>query len=62
MNIQENLLTLIRAASFAVLSVGLLGTGLGLTTYTVEKANELVFSSPVVVESPVTDPAHCPVE
>lgn len=60
MGLREKLVTLSRAAGFAVLSVGLLGSGLSLTTYTVEKANDLVFSGPVAMEASVTDPTNCP--
>ncbi len=33
---------LARAALFAVVAVGVMATGLGVTTYTLAKANELV--------------------
>ena len=61
MNFQEKLLDLSRAAGIAVLCVGILGTGLGLATWSVEKANALVFSTPVV-ESTITHPANCTLE
>lgn len=35
---------IVYAASFAVVLVGVLSLGLGVTTYTVAKANDLVFA------------------
>lgn len=59
MNIQENLLIVTRAALFALIAIGGLGTGLGIATLTVEKANELVFSQ-VAESSRVDQDAICP--
>ncbi|MDX1569546.1 MAG: hypothetical protein R3200_03610 [Xanthomonadales bacterium] len=51
-------LRLFRAAAFAMISVGGLATGLGLTTYTVSKANEMMFG-PVPIAQAASAPEQC---
>ncbi len=47
MNVKSRLLLLLRAATVATLTVGSLAAGLTVTTYTVAKANDLMFPQPV---------------
>ena len=54
-------LRLLRAAAFALVSVGSLAAGLGLTTYTVSKANELVFGPAPTIQS-AASPERCALE
>ena len=52
--------TLLQAVAFAVFVVGALSVGLGLSTYTVAKANELVFG-PVLAEAAMPS-SRCVIE
>ncbi|MEM9532653.1 MAG: hypothetical protein AAGA23_17175 [Pseudomonadota bacterium] len=45
---KSNLNLVLRAAAMATLTVGTLSAGLTVTTYTVAKANEMVFDSAAV--------------
>lgn len=48
MGLKSSITLLGRAAAIATLTIGTMAAGLTLTTYTVAKANEMMFDQPVM--------------
>lgn len=53
MSVKSAISLVARAAAFATLTIGTLAAGLTVTTYTVAKANELMFEQPAGPVLPV---------
>ena len=54
-----NLKLVVRAAAFTFVAIGGMGTGLGLTTYTLAKANDMIVASVSADASSTGQQASC---
>lgn len=60
LNLKQKALLVARAGAFAMVAIGGLSIGLTITTYTVAKANDLVFADVAAAQSaPRTDKLIC---